>query len=656
MTVYRRVLIAILGVALLASAYVALSRLQKERHSKHVEITMDFTDFDGLARSYGYNEEQFLVALRRAGLTSLALSEELGVAVGTTPNAVALSGPALLNQARLAPLADPVLAGLVRAGRVRPNEVYLLVYRDGTYARYRRELPTRFGPSAVRVLHATRPYIIAIRTQADFFAATALGIPDELFALARKLNLIADPRVQNDERFGASEIDRLFASFPHRGKIGTVIFMGLANQVLGYPDHLRDTAEAFKRTHLRFGAIEWYDRLQEQKGTTELARLIPGQTTRVQAISKAELDKLDPETVVGRYLLGVRERNIRVIYLRPYSHLWQNRSIEATNVELVSRIASGLRARGFTLGTATPVPAFRVNPLVILLASLAVPAIFLLILDALGIASRGLAIAVFLLDLLAVGAGYALHHDMAARKLIALCGALLFPVAAALAIAPAFRGRLGPSPLREGLRALVVAVALALAGGLVVVGLISTPLTMEEIDRFTGVKAILVVPPLAILGLYWFTPVFGGRLDDTRRALGSPVRVIQLLALGILAVAAFLLVTRSGNQSDITPSAFEMALRSNLTAILSVRPRFKEFLIGFPCLMLLPSLIPADRRAWGWLFALAVGVGLADVVDTFSHLHTPLTVSIVRVILGVVIGAVIGALAILAYRRLRRTV
>jgi len=183
--------------------------------------------------------------------------------------------------------------------------------------------------------------------------------------------------------------------------------------------------------------------------------------------------------------------------------------------------------------------------------------------------------------------------------------------------------------------------------------LLSTPLTMEEIDRFAGVKAILVVPPLAILGLYWFTPKLGGKLADPRAAFDAPVRVIQLLVIAVLAVAGFLLVIRSGNQPDVTPSAFELALRSNLTALFSVRPRFKEFLVGWPFLMLLPSLIPSDRRAWGWIFALAVGIGLSDVVDTFSHLHTPLGVSAIRVVLGVVAGVIFGAIAIALYERFR---
>ena len=71
---------------------------------------MDFGDFISTARSYNYNPAAFLIALRRAGLTSLALSEELGANIGDNGQAYATTGAALLNQARLAPLADPLLA------------------------------------------------------------------------------------------------------------------------------------------------------------------------------------------------------------------------------------------------------------------------------------------------------------------------------------------------------------------------------------------------------------------------------------------------------------------------------------------------------------------------------------------------------------------
>ena len=124
----------------------------------------------------------------------------------------------------------------------------------------------------------------------------------------------------------------------------------------------------------------------------------------------------------------------------------------------------------------------------------------------------------------------------------------------------------------------------------------------------------------------------------------------QLAILVLLAGAAFLYLSRSGNQSDITPSAFELGLRSDLTAVLGVRPRFKEFLIGVPLLMLLPALRLEHRRVAGWLFAIAAAIGTADVVDTFSHLHTPLTISLLRTVNGAVLGLLLGAILIWVYR------
>jgi hypothetical protein len=378
---------------------------------------------------------------------------------------------------------------------------------------------------------------------------------------------------------------------------------------------------------------------------------------RVQAIAKPEQDKLRPEEIVQRYLLGVRERNIRVVYLRPFGHQWDGRSIEATNVELVGRIAQGIRAAGLRVGIATPFEPFVVRWWEIALVSLALPAIVLLVLlDVFALGDARWLIIFAVLDLLFVAAGYALHHDMAARKALALAGGIVFPVAGFVAVAPAFRAAPAASArdaLLGGLRVLAVALAVTLGGALVVIGLLSTPLTMMEIDRFSGVKLVLAAPPLIALLLYLFTSRWGARVTPAALA-ALPVTVLQLTAGIVLLGAGFLILARSGNQSDIAPSGLELALRAHLTTLLQVRPRFKEFVVGFPALMLVPALLPADRVRWGWLFALAIGLGLADVVDTFSHLHTPLAISLLRVVNGALIGIVVGAVAIVAYRRYRR--
>jgi hypothetical protein len=132
------------------------------------------------------------------------------------------------------------------------------------------------------------------------------------------------------------------------------------------------------------------------------------------------------------------------------------------------------------------------------------------------------------------------------------------------------------------------------------------------------------------------------------------VRVYQLALLALMAGLAFVYIARSGNTSDISPSAFELALRSNLTALLGVRPRFKEFAIGFPLMMLLPALRIEHKRLTGWLFAVGIAIGTSDIVDTFSHLHTPLLASLLRVFNGAVLGIVLGAIAIAVYRLVDR--
>jgi hypothetical protein len=652
---YRLILLTLLTIGLLASLFVAVKRERKELASRRVEIAMDYSDFQSLAQSYGYNETAFLVALRRAGLTSLAVSEELGSNINGGTTAVIVPGQSLIAQAKLSTIADPTLAKLVRDGKANASDLYLVVLDPSALPRYETAIAEHLGPKAARVIHAGNPTILEIHSQIDYFYSLGLGLPQAPLDLTRKLALFLVPRVQNDERFGAPQIDRIFASFKHGERPSTVVFFGQRNEVLGFPDHLDDTAAAFVRTGLNFGTIETYDKIQDQKGTEGLAEKAIERTVRVQAISKTELDKLDYNTVVARYLLGVRERNVRVVYLRPFLHEQDGMSIEKTNVALVSDIAKGLRARGFKLGRATPVPGFKFNPIVIFLAALAVPALIMLLFDAFGMRRSQVAYAVFGATILLLAGGYLAHHDLLARKLLALVGAIAFATMAVSVVAREFFSAPPKTfwgSVVAGLRTLGLAGAVALAGALVVVGLVSVPLLMEEIDRFTGVRAVIALPPLIAFVLYVYTRRFGNEPPTAIASALAPVRVYQLAILVFLAGAAYVYISRSGNQSDITPSTFELALRSNLTSVLGVRPRTKEFLVGFPLMMLLPTLQLEHKRIAGWLFAIGIAIGTSDIVDTFSHLHTPLLVSLLRVVNGAVLGVIFGIIAIAIYRAL----
>ncbi len=654
----RRIVLLVLAIGLLAALFVAGRRERREAVARNVEIVMDDADFSALAKAYAYDEGAFLAKLRAAGLTSLAVSEELGINIPGAPSASAYTGGQLLDQARIGPLTDPLFAALARSNAIRTDTIYLVAYDATTAQRYFEQLPLRFDPHAIEVLRAKLPIVFAIQTQSDYFAAESFGLPLDRMALAARAHLLLVPRLQNDQSLSPAHIRALVDYSTHGQQAHTVIFFGLRNEVLGYPDHIDATARALTADHLNFGTIETYDPKQEQYGNADLARRMPERLVRVQTIAKPEQDRLSPEEIIARYLLGVNERNIRVVYLRPWQHQWNGLSVQDTNVEIVRRIAEGVVADHKRIGSASAFPAFFINPLTIALASLTVPAALLLLLEAFGIGGLRPIVAFVVADLLFVAAGYVSHHDIIARKLLALAAGLAFPAVGMLAIGWAFRGEPPPwvrtdNVYARGLIALVLAVAVTLCGALAIVALLSTLLTMTEIDRFLGVKYVLVLPPLIGLGLYFFTDRFGAKLDP-RTAAEEPVRVVQLLVGLVLVAGAYVVLQRSGNQGDIAPSSFELALRAHLTSILQVRPRFKEFAAAWPALMLVPALIVPDRRRWGWLFVLAAGMGLGDLIDTFSHLHTPLLVGAERVINGGVLGALLGVAAIFVYRRLRR--
>ena len=656
-----RFALLVLAVGLLACLAVAALRVRTELHARRVEIALDYADFIQLARSYDYNPAAFLIALRRAGLTSLALTEELGSDIGGNGKAYATTGGALVSQAQIASLRDPLLARLASSGKIDLNAVYLVVTDRATFERYRTQLPLHFMAKSIHVLRDRFPWLIEVHTQIDYFNTEGLGIPTDQLLLAKRLGLLVIPRLQNDERFAQPQMDaQIGAVLRYAPKVSTVVFFGLRNEVWGYPDRLADAGRVFREPghDFNFGSIETYDPSQVQKGNVSLGREIPGRIVRVQAIARPELEKLTLDDVVDRYVLGVRERNVRVVYLRTWQHQDGNLSIEQTNVEMVRRVADELKAHGFRLGRATPIPLYRGdNRILVGLSALCVPAIFSLLLLALRWYRRDLVVAAYVLTIAFYAAGVVTHHELFARSMVALAGALLFETAAFLALEPAFESVPQPGTLAQGVRSVrwtLVATGVALLGALVVVGVMSSPLAMEEIERFRGVKLVLALPPIVALLLYLFSGRYAAGSTSVRAVLFTPLRAYQLIAgLAILGAGAVLLM-RSGNQSEIAPSHLELALRRGLETVLSVRPRLKEFLIGYPAMMLVPALLPAHRRAVGWLFALGAGVGIGDIVDTFSHLHTPLLVSLLRIFNGLWIGIVIGIALIWVYRRFVR--
>jgi hypothetical protein len=119
------------------------------------------------------------------------------------------------------------------------------------------------------------------------------------------------------------------------------------------------------------------------------------------------------------------------------------------------------------------------------------------------------------------------------------------------------------------------------------------------------------------------------------------------------AAGLFLMLSRSGNDG-VSPHASELWVRSVLENIFGARPRFKEFMIGHPLMILGIYLSLKQDFSSSWLpraLILSGMVGIVSVVNTFEHLHTPVQISLLRTFHGCWIGAVSGLMLILIYER-----
>ena len=124
--------------------------------------------------------------------------------------------------------------------------------------------------------------------------------------------------------------------------------------------------------------------------------------------------------------------------------------------------------------------------------------------------------------------------------------------------------------------------------------------------------------------------------------------------------ALVLMMLRTGNDNPNTVSGGELAFRGILEQILPVRPRTKEFILGFPALFFGLFILHAAKydpknlgKFSGWVsLCIMLGVvGLTDSVNTLCHLHTPVMVSFLRDIIGLVIGGAFGLIAWLLLKK-----
>ncbi|NUL82403.1 MAG: hypothetical protein HUU60_06720 [Armatimonadetes bacterium] len=403
------------------------------------------------------------------------------------------------------------------------------------------------------------------------------------------------------------------------------------DEVLGSPDALEATAEALAKHGLLYGTVEF----GKQAGDANLAKMAFDQTVRVHSVTSGELVYMRSPALIERYSRAAQERNIRALLTRfPMGGMKQ----PDAPMEFVRQLTSALSQNGMD-GSGKPARPYEKLPQ----QPWSKPLI------ALGIGAAGGLLLVRLFGLPAwllivvplVSGGLAMHPM--GIKLLALGGAIAFPTVGFLTVRPD-RSRWLVSDAAS-------VIACALLGAIHVAALMNGDRIFIKADQFAGIKIALMAPVL-LVGLA-YAPIATGEANPWRRLLDSPIVWRTAIVLLGMMVVVGVMTLRAGNEAADAVPGWELQLRSLLEKALSVRPRTKEFLIGIPALFVMLSLWRSGRANWLPLWGMLAAIGMASMVNTFCHLHTPLWVSAARTGWGIAIGSALGLIAVAILARYR---
>jgi len=163
-------------------------------------------------------------------------------------------------------------------------------------------------------------------------------------------------------------------------------------------------------------------------------------------------------------------------------------------------------------------------------------------------------------------------------------------------------------------------------------------------DIFRGIKISLLVPIAFTMVAYYLMFM---RNKDTNilktaaKVLRSDIKVYWVLIGGFIGVIGMYYIIRSGNVNSI--SSLELWLRNTVTEIFPERPRTKEFLIGYPALLLFVYYVKNyDIKLVNWILAVGASILAASVTNSFCHVFTDYYTIVLRTLNGLTVGVFVS--------------
>lgn len=590
-------------------AFSLSKRVAIEQANNQYAIAAEADTLETIASANGKTLEESISEFKRAGINAIVLPEQT---IGE-----------LISEGRI---------DLFGIRLQKESAAKVLKFNDeATVARVVRGLGIRFG----KLVQNSRPrdgQLTLPPVDAASIRSTAVGLDPRMVQLAQANGMMIIARCSNPLGVTSTSVRE---TLKWTKEMGASVFLAQGDQVLGRRDSINVTIETLDSLKMLYASPEF----AKLGGDVEMLNGMPKSVVRLHSAQAAELDKLSLGAAVERYRKAAKERNMRILLVRPVSFSGDDTIKEFT--QFVGQISYSLNEEGLTIGVPQPYQDPNLSKTIKLLIGLLSGVAALWVASNLIDGQNGLIVGG--LGALAIVIGAATSGK--GLQISTLLMAMTFPIGAYLWLISAkpnfIVGYLG------------VAFG-SMTGGLCVAGMLNSVDYFIKADSFSGVKISLFLP-LLIIGISAFS-----KLNNLKEALKEPITWgAAALGLVILAVVGLMLV-RSGNDSPSAVSGGELAFRGFLEELMPVRPRTKSFLMGFPALVIaIQMLVTAGYqkeklgKAAGWVALLLMlsGIAMTDVMNTMCHLHTPVLTSVIRNLEGIVLGLIIGLVVWLVVKK-----
>lgn len=662
-------------VLTLLAAPPAAVRWAQEAGNTTVEIVLDHHQLVQAAAREGADLPLLLARSREAGAVSMAVREATLLRLRDQNRLTLINGS---EAVALLEALHPVLntgGGRPAASALSPDWTYAST-PDGDLAQWLYQAWSAYADAG----YLSRPpllfstpdlYVVAVAESTPRARILPLGFYPEDLAVVEAAGLDVVPVLQEPPLRTAQMFDLALSRWRNLPPARWVLVEhdpAPGYPGVDYPARYDDVGAVLAGLAAEVGLLEDWSMLgyQVARGLREVAEAAGARGIRVQTVQPELRPVLPPDEQIQQHLAAVQERKVRAVYVFPaHTGAAGDGAGAATGMpSFIADLRSALEAGGYRVGQALPFthepPAPWTAWVLALPAALAGSLTAARTLHYLGLPlGRAAGAAAVLLPWLCLGGSAALGGEVLLRQVAALLAAVALPLLAVDLLWQALEPGAGPTgagTAASPAAAAAGAAAAALGGGMLVAALLSTPEFLQVWAYFRGVK-LSFAAPLAVLAVWYLGPL----LRDLWAAAGSPLawlrrlphhRVSLLQALGVLVLVAMAAVIVWRTASIREGLALELALRDLLGDLLVVRPRFKEWLLGWPGLVVLAAVRP-PRRSWLFVFASTGAlVGVSSVINSFAHVYTPLAVSLWRTLNGMLLGLPLGLLATLLVRRL----